>query len=222
VRRPRRVLALLAALISFAAVGACSGGGGEEPASTTTTVNPGTIAPDDPELTELLLSAADLPDGFTATEDVGDTITTFCAGQDATAGLSAMGRAIVGFTRTPAGASVIEVVFRFADDGAAQFVDQADDLLASCSEVPDGTGLAFTYEPPDPAVADSLLLADRHVSRYGTSVGSGSLTIDVAAAQVGDLGVLVAVLGVDQPRVELDRLATEAFAAAVAKLDSGP
>ncbi len=58
-------------------------------------------------------------------------------------------------------------------------------------------------------------------SRYGTSVGSGRLTVDVAVARQGDLGILVAVLGVDLPRADLDTLATQAFAAAVARLSDG-
>ena len=198
----------------------CTDDGDGGPSSTTAegSTSSSTIVPDDPELEALLLTAADLPDGFTATEDVADTVTSFCAGQDATAGLRAEGRAIVGFTRTPAGASVIEVVFRFEDDGASSFVDQAEELLTSCSDVPDATGLAFTYEPLSSAVAESLAAADTSASAFGTSVGSGDLNVEVAAVSHGDLGALVAVLGLEQPRADLDSLASTAFEAAVAKL----
>jgi hypothetical protein len=186
--------------------------------SSADTSSSSTIAPDDPELEALLLTTADLPDGFTATEDVADTVTSFCAGQDAAAGLRAEGRAIVGFTRAPEGASVIEVVFRFEDDGAAAFVDQAAELVASCSEVPDVTGLAFTYEPLSAPVAASLAGADHSASAFGTSVGSGDLHVEIAAVAVGDLGALVAVLGLDEPRADLDELAGSAFETAIAKL----
>ena len=186
--------------------------------SSTTTALTDTIAPDDPELSARLITADDLPDGFAPTEDVDTTITSFCAGQDAAAGLSADGRAIVGFTRTPAGASVIEVVFRFEDDDAAQFVSQAEALLGSCSEVPDATGLAFTYEPLSMPVAATLDGAESSAGRVGTSVGSGDLVVEVAVVQQGDLGALVAVLGLDQPRPELDALAASTFSAAIEQL----
>ena len=213
--RPRVLLGLLVAL----ALVACSDDddGGAEPSSTTGSTA-SAIAPDDPTLEPLLLTADDLPAGFAATEDVADTVTSFCAGQDATAGLQADGRAIVGFTRTPAGASVIEVLFRFDDDGAATFVDAAEELLISCSEVPDATGLAFTYEPGSEAVATSLSDADHAASAFGTSVGSGGLHVEIAAVAEGELGALVAVLGLDQPRADLDALASSAFEAAIAKL----
>ncbi len=216
--RHRSARALVAAVaLAGAALAACSDDG-DPRASTTTTEEPATIAPDDPVLTQRLLTAGDLPDGFTASEPVDDTITSFCAGQDATAGLSAQGRAITAFTRTPAGASVIEIVFRFHDDGATRFVEQAEELLTSCHEVPDASGLAFTYEPVGPAVSDALAGADSSASRHGRSVGSGDLTIDVAVVQVGDLGALIAALGVEVPRDELDALAIDAFAAAVERL----
>jgi hypothetical protein len=189
--------------------------------STPTTAQAGstsTIAPDDPSLEPLLLTVDDLPDGFAATEDVADTVSSFCAGQDATAGLRADGRAIVGFTRTPQGASVIEVIFRFEDDGAATFVHAAGSLLGSCSKVPDITGLAFTYEPVSEAVAASLSGADDTASAYGTSAGSGNLTVEIAAVAAGDVAALVAVLGLEEPRPDLDQLAAQAFGAAIEKL----
>ena len=209
------VLLILAVALPLVA---CSDDDGD---SGTTTTTPGTtgptdtIAPDDPELTARLITADDLPEGFTPTEDVDTTITAFCAGQDAAAGLSAEGRAIVAFTRTPAGASVIEVVFRFEDEDAATFVTHAEALLASCHEVPDASGLAFTYESLSEPVAASLEGVQSSAGRFGTSVGSGDLTVEIAVVQQGDLGALVAVLGVDESRAELDALAATAFAAAV-------
>ena len=212
---PVRVLVALVAL----SLVACSGDDDPDPApSSSTTSTTSTIAPDDPSLEPLLLTEDDLPDGFTPTEDVGDTVPSFCAGQDPTAGLRAEGRAIVGFTRAPEGASVIEVVFRFEDDGARTFVEQAEELLTSCSDVPDATGLAFSYEPLSESVAAALAGADASASRFGTSVGSGDLTVEIAVVARADLGALVAVLGLDEPRPDLDALATTAFAAAVEKL----
>jgi hypothetical protein len=217
VRRPA-IRPLLAGALVVASLAACSDEDTGTPRSTTTTEDAGTVAPPDPTLVELLLSEADLPDGFAPSADVDDTVTTFCAGQDAAAGLSASGRAIAAFTRTPAGASVIEVVFRFERDGAARFVEQADELLTSCDGVPDATGLAFTYEPLGDAVAATLEGATASAGRYGTSVGSGDLTVQVAVARHDDLGVLVAVLGLEQSRADLDALAAAAFAAALDKL----
>ena len=217
-RLPRR--GLVACTVALALLG-CRDDGEADDTTTTTASTPGpsdTIAPDDPDLTPLLLTADDLPDGFAPNEDVDDTITAFCAGQDAAAGLSASGRAIAGFTRTPPGASVIEVVFRFDGDGAEQFVAQAEELLTSCSGVPDATGLAFTYEPLSAPVAATLDGADASASRFGTSVGSGNLTVEIAVIQHDDLGALIAVLGLEEPRADLDALAQTAFSSAVAML----
>jgi hypothetical protein len=211
-RAARAVLTAVTVLL----LAACSD---DEPSdATTTTVDEGTVAPSDPALARLLVTEADLPSGFAAASDADDTITTFCAGQDAAAGLSATGRALAAFTRTPPGASVIEVVFRFADDGAATFVEQADELLTSCSGVPDAKGLAFDYEPLSDSVAAALEGATASAAAYGTSVGSGSLTVQVAVVQDGDLGALVAVLGLDEPREATDALATATFEAALARL----
>jgi hypothetical protein len=208
---------LLGAALGLAVLSGCSDDG-EPSAATTTTEDPGTIAPQDPALVELLITEADLPDGFAPGGDIDDTITTFCAGQDAAAGLSASGRALAGFMRTPSGASVVEVVLRFEDDGAMRFVEQAEELLTSCSGVPDATGLAFTYEPLSHAVEATLSGATASTGRYGTSVGSEALTIQVAVVQQGDLGALIAVLGLDQPRTESDALAADVFDAALAEL----
>jgi len=155
--------------------------------------------------------------------DADDTITAFCAGEDATAGLRGSGRALVGLKRDPAGASVIHLVFRFEDDGAARFVAQAAEILDRCSSVPDATGLAFEYEPIGAGLDEIVAAAtDAHVTRHGVSVGSGSLRIDLAVFHRGDIGELVAVLGVDLPREEIDLLATAAFTTAVDRLAAGP
>lgn len=196
---------------------ACSDGDGGSTTTADTTST--TVAQGD--LEARLLTAADLPPGYGPSDEVDDTVTTFCAGQDATAGLRATGRAVAGFTRTPAGASVVHLVFRFEGDGAARFVTQAEELLRGCSDVPDASGLAFSYEPVSPSVAEALDELDGVTSRYGTSVGSGRLAVDVAVARQGDLGILLAVLGVDLPRADLDTLATQAFGAAAARLSDG-
>ena len=189
---------------------ACTSDRGASPGTTTTTAQAS-------ELQAALLTTADLPDGFEPAAG-DDTITSFCAGQDAAAGLRASDRAVAAFARQPPGASVIQVVLRLEGDGAQQFVDQAEALLDSCSEVPDATGLAFAYEASSPEVTAALDPAPGAVSGYGTSVGSGSLTVQVAVARRGDVAVLVAVLGVDQARAALDALAVEVFAATVARL----
>ena len=205
-RRPTCVLVL--ALV-VASVGACSDDASSTPSSTSTTV----------ALVDLGLVPADLPDGFTASNDVDDTITQFCANEDATAGLQASEREVHGFTRTAGGASVIQLVFRFDDDGATAFVTQAGAILERCSGVPDLSGLAFEYgaisQGLDAAVADA---SDRHVAKYGVSVGSGNLALNLVVLQRGDVGQLVAVLGLDLPRADLDALAGTAFDAVAAKL----
>ncbi len=204
----RRAVALVAVVL--ASLAGCTD---DDPTPSSTTTS--TAA--DP-LDDLLITPDDLPDGFAPNPDVDDTITAFCAGQDAAAGLQASSRAIVGFNRTPAGASVIHLVFRFDDDGAARFVSQADELLTSCSEVPDATGLAFTYEPVSPALTTALEGVDASATRYGTSIGSGNLTLNVGVFHQDDIGVLVAVLGLETHRDELDELAAEAFTAAAERL----
>jgi hypothetical protein len=215
----------VAVALAGALVAACSDDGDTDGATSTSDPASGStststrVEADDPALSALLLTAGDLPEGFTVTEDVEDTVTAFCAGQDAAAGLQASGRAVAGFARDPAGASVIELVFRFEDDGAARFVEQADQILTACHEVPDVSGLAFTYEPLSEEVAASLAGADAAAGRFGTSVGSGELTTEVAVVRKDDLGALVAVLGLDEARADLDALATSAFAAAVKRLE---
>jgi hypothetical protein len=200
---------------------ACSDDDDASPSSTSTSTS--ISVPQDPTLTPLALRPADLPAGFTAVTDADDTITAFCAGEDATAGLRASGRALVGLKRDPPGASVIHLVFRFEEEGAARFVEQAGLILDRCSSVPDATGLAFDYEPIGAGLDELVAPAtDAHVTRHGVSVGSGSLRIDLALFHRGDVGELVAVLGVDLPREELDLLAAAAFTAAVARLAASP
>ena len=216
--RHRIVLVLLTAVL---AAGACSDDGAEEPdVPTTTTATPeastSTVA-EDPELSALLLTLDDLPGEFTANEDVGDTVTSFCANEDAAAGLQASGRAIAGFRRTPAGVSVLQVVFRFRDDGAATFVRQADEILERCDSVPDISGLAFDYEDA-PADLLAALDGDAATASTGVSIGSGNLRSVVGVVQHGDLGSLVAVLAVDTDPAVLADLARAAFTAASARL----
>ncbi len=200
--------ALVAALLIGAV--ACSDDDASEPDGTTTT------APD-AGLEAVLVGLDDLPEGFEVSDTVDDTVTAFCVGEDAAAGLQASARAIAGFTRQPAGASVIHVAFRFRTGDAALFVQQAADILDRCSEVPDTTGLAFTYEPAAAAVDAALAGADAHVARHGVSIGSGNLSIDIGVFRYGEVGELVAVLAVDTPRADLDVLATQVFTAAAAR-----
>ena len=222
---PRPVPALVAALGLGVALAACGDDDGSDPPGSTTTSTEAaststTVGADD--LEARLLDLADLPAGFEPAAEVDDTITSFCATHDAAAGLQADERAVVGFARTGGGASVIQLAFRFRDGGAAAFVTQAEAALTACSGVPDGsgTGLAFEYEPLSAAVAAAI--ADAGQSRtggYGTSVGSGSLTVEVAVLQEGEVGTLVAVLGLDQPRADLDALAAAAFSAVAERIE---
>ncbi len=215
-----RIVGLLLSvlLLLFAA---CSDDDGESGDPSTSSTPEPSIPPDDPELEQLLITAADLPGTYAAVEDVGDTVTTFCAGEDATAGLQASGRAIVGFNRTTPGASVIHLVFRFREGDGPRFVQQAGEVLGRCSAVPDLTGLAFTYEPVDAPVEATLVGTDQHVARFGVSVGSASFTEQIVVFRHGDVAHLVAVLGADLPRADLDALATAAFGAAAARSAGG-
>jgi hypothetical protein len=171
------------------------------------------------DLTGQLLEAGDLPGDFVdSSSDVADTITTICAGQDATAGLRATGRAVAGFRREPPGVSVVQVALELPDGDARAFVDTARELLGTCDGVPDpASALAFVYEPVEEGV-DALLAdaTDDHVARRGVSVGSEAFVIDLAFFRVGDLGQLVAVLGFDEP---LDGLLETTLDAALARLD---
>lgn len=220
--RRTTAISILALALVVAATAACGGDGGDPaPTTTSSTTAPTTEttttlggADADPDLAARLLEPADLPSGFSASDAVDDTITAFCAGEDAAGGLQASARVARGFTRSSGGASVIQLAFRFRDDGAAAFVAQAEAILERCDSVPDVTGLAFEYEPLTPEVEAPLEGAsDALAGRYGVNVGSGSLTIDLVVLQQGDIGQLVAVLGVDLPRAELDALATAAFTA---------
>lgn len=217
----RPVLALLvAAGLAIGATG-CTDDGPSASATTTTASGSATTAEVGEPLDGVLLTAADVPAGFEPSEEVDDTITSFCATHDAASGLQAAERAVVGFARSGGGASVIQLAFRFEEGGATTFVTQAEAALAACSGVPDGsgTGLAFEYEPLSPAVAD--VLADAGEARtggFGTSVGSGSLTVEIAVVQQGEIATLVAVLGLDEPRDALDALAASTFATVAHRL----
>jgi len=226
---PRRPLAALLAVLLLAgtALAACTD---DDPGTTPTTRDATTTSgpADTTEPTEVdeglravMLGLEDLPEGFTEGGEVDDTITAFCATEDAAAGLQASAREVRGFAREGGGASVIQLAFRFRDDDAATFVAQADGALTRCSGVPDGsgTGLAFAYEPLAPAVEATVAVAgEARTGRFGTSAGSGNLTLDVVVLHQGDVGVLVAVLGLSLPRAELDALAAATFTAVVAKL----
>lgn len=217
--RRTTAISMLALALVVAATAACDDGRGD--ADTTTTASTATSSTSttdganaDPALAAHLLETADLPEGFTQSDTVDDTITAFCAGEDAAGGLQASARAARGFTRAGGGASVIQLAFRFRDDGAAAFVAQAAAILDRCDGVPDATGLAFEYEPLTAEVdAPVAGASDAHTGRFGVNVGSGSLAIEVVVLQQGDIGQLVAVLGVDLPRAELDALAAAAFTA---------
>jgi hypothetical protein len=219
-RRTTAISMLVLVALLPATAGACSGD--DAPASTPdpSSTTPGAPAAGDPALLELMLQATDLPPGFTASTTVADTITAFCAGEDATAGLQASAREVRGFTRSPGGASVIQLAFHFRGDGAAAFVDHAGAILDRCSGVPDVTGLAFDYAAL-PADIEALVAAvsDVHVGRHGVNVGSGRLAIDVVVFQHGDVGQLVAVLGVDLPVTELHALASAALTAVTAVME---
>ena len=219
-RRPPTALAL--AVTAVVALTACSDD--DDPAtSTTTTEGTTTTLAADEALAGLLIAGTDLPAGFVESDAVDDTITSFCVGADATAGLEASGRAARGFARDGGGASVIQLAFRFRGDDAAAFVAQAEDALTQCHDVPTAaSGLAFAYEPLTPSVAAALgPLAEGAAARYGVSAGAGNLTLDVAVVHTGDIGMLLAVLGLDQPRADLDALATSVFAAAAARAQQG-
>lgn len=215
-------LATLVSLSLLAATGGCR----DDPPSPATTTSATAPAPDttdadapDEALRALMLVAADLPEGFEPSADVDDTVTSFCATEDATAQLQASSREVRAFNRPGGGASVIQVAFRFQGDGAERFVAQAAAILDRCDGVPDRTGLAFEYQPLS-ADVEAVVggQAGASVGRYGVNVGSGSISIDLVVLREGDVGQLVAVLGVDLPRPELDALAAAAFGAVRVKL----
>jgi hypothetical protein len=195
--------------------------GGSDSSSTTSGGGPTTSTTADPALVPLLLTPADLTGTFHPATDVDDTVTSFCAGQDAAAGLQASARALVGYTRDPAGGSVIQLVFRFRSGDADRFVEQARSALDHCSDVPDIQGLAFAYEASSPGVDAVFTGTDGHVTRYGTSAGSQALHVETAVFRHGDVAQLVAVLLVNGTRAELDALATAAFTATVTKSAAG-
>lgn len=212
-RRTSLLVALVLAVL--APLAACSDDDASGDAAPATTAGPTTSSTaEDPSLVDLLVQPEDLPAGFRPSEGIDDTVTAFCANEDAAAGLQASGRALAGYTRDPAGASVVHLVYRFRPGDAARFVQQATDILDRCSDVPDANGLAFTYGPAAPEIDALLAGTDAHVARHGASVGSGSLTIELAVFHRGDVGHLVAALTVDTPRPDLDALALAAVTAA--------
>jgi hypothetical protein len=224
----RRLLAAcsLAVAVTLAGCGDDADEAAEDEAPNTTVEAPPDLDDDtdDLELLDLtdltghLLEAEDLPGEFVdSSSDVADTITTICAGQDATAGLQATGRAVAGFRREPPGVSVVQVVLELPDGDARSFVEAARQLLGTCDGVPDpASALAFFYEPVDEGIDEVLAAAtEDHVARRGVSVGSEAFVIDLAFFRVGDLGQLVAVLGFDEP---MDGLLESALEAALTRL----
>lgn len=229
---PHRLVAGLAALVLPLTAAACGDDDGDAdpaPTSTTTTAPSSTTTEavttttePDPELVPLLLEADDLPDGFVAGDGVDDTVTTFCVGTDAAAGLRATARAVRGFGLAGGGQAVVQLVFRFTDDDAAAFVAQAEDAFEACHEFPGDAGLTFAYEPLAASVTEAVDgRVDAWAGRHGTSIGSERFTVQTVVAHRGDVGVLVSVLGVDLPRAELDALAATAFDAAIGRLAAG-
>ncbi len=212
-----RPLVLSVLLALGLVLGACSGDDGDadvvEPAPTTSS----TVA-NDPELTDLLVAADQLPGTFVPVEEVGDTVPTFCVGQDPTAGLRASARAVAGYARQPAGVSVLQLLFRFEDDGAAAFVEQAGAVIDACNEVPDLNGLAFTYRDAPAAATAALAGLDAAVTADGVSVGSGALRSIVGVFHRGDLGGMVAVLAAGDSGPDAEAAAVAAFRAAAENL----
>jgi hypothetical protein len=218
-----------AAVLVVGLLAACSGDDGSRAdraassTSSSTSSTASTVAGEEttttvpPELAPYLIAASDLPAGFAPSGGADDTITSFCASEDAAAGLRATKRAVAAFNRSPAGASVLQMVFHFRSGDGARFVDQAGDALDRCSNVPDIHGLAFAYSPVDPAVDAALAGTDDHLARFGQSAGNGNLSEEIAVFRHGDIATLVAVLAVSTARADLDALATAAFRAAAAR-----
>ena len=214
-RAPARAAVLLAA-VALALLPACSD---DDPTATSTTTTTAAATQTTADaLSRRLIDLSALPGGFRAAGDIDDTITAFCAGEDATVGLSASERVLAGFQRDEPGSSVVQLVFRFEDDDAAAFVAQTAAIIDRCSEVPDLSGLAFDYEPVSEVLTNILAATDGHASGYGTSIGSGNLTVNIAAFHRGSIGQLIAVLGIGLARHELDELARAALTAAAERL----
>ncbi len=211
------ITSLLLPVVVLSSVVGCGASDDGPPASTTSLEAPPTTSVD-PALAAMLIEPRDLSPDFIASASVDDTITRFCATEDAAAGLQASARVVQGLMRDGGGTSVIQLVFRFTGDGAARFVSQAAGALERCDGVPDLTGLAFEYEPLSSELTASLAEATSAVGRYGVNVGSGSLRINVVVMQHDDVGQLIAVLGVDLPRAELDSVTGAALRAALAQV----
>lgn len=209
----------MALLAVVATTAACSDDGGSGPTTTATVDATTTSLGTDPALEAMLLEPADLPPGFTAeTGDGGaETVTTFCIGEDAAAGLRASARALVRMRRDPVGVALLQLIFRFTGDGAGTFVQQADDIFDRCNEVPDAQGLAFSYGPAGAGIDEALSGVDDFTTRFGSSVGSGSFSENIAVFRRGDIAQLVAVLAVDTARQEVDALTETVVRAALAR-----
>lgn len=227
-RRPTSRLTALLVVPLLLGVLACSSDGdggtdGSDGTTTTASAAPATTIPDDPSLVPLLVQPAELPDGFEEAAPDVDTVTTFCVGTDAASGLRGSGRALAVYVREvePFGQSIVHIVLRLDGDGAATFVQQAQDAFEQCHEIPDLSGLAYSYSPAPPELEALFAGTDGHVVRHGSSVGSGSLQEDVAVFRNGDVAHLVAVLANDRPPPELEALARTVFAAAVAGPSEG-
>ena len=220
-RRRSPLRAATVALVLVVVAGACSHGHGHGAArSTSTTATSVLPNADDAGLRATQVQAGDLGTGYLQDTSSNNTVTSFCFGQDAAQGLRATARAYVGYGRSPAGAAVLQLTFRFAPGDAARFVAQADQMFSTCSGVPDIQGHAFTYQPTTAAVDGALAATDAHTSRFGVSVGNGNLTEEAAFFHRGDIGVLIAVVTNQLPRADTDALATTAFAAAVRRAPS--
>jgi hypothetical protein len=174
----------------------------------------------DPTLQATQVQGSDLGACFAPNLSENNTVTTFCVGEDAVQGLAASGRAYTAYSRTPSGAGVLELTFRFHPGDGARFVSQADVIFSACSGVPNIQGQAFTYEPTTAAVDATLNGTDHHTSRYGVSVGNGTLIEETGIFHKGDIGVLVAVVTNGGTRAETDALAVTAFTAAVRRAPS--
>src|SRR3546814_18028845 len=120
--------AVLAAAVLLAPA-ACSDDGTPGEGSTGTSVSPSstsstsvttatTVRGDDGTLDSLLLGATDLPAGFEeSSEGVDETITAFCAGEDATDGMQASARAVRAVAPTPPGAPARPPAFDLTGTG---------------------------------------------------------------------------------------------------------
>ena len=129
--------------------------------------------------------------------------------------------AIVGFTRTPAGASVIELVFRFEADGAAQLRHPGRGALHELQRRPRRAPVS-----PSPTSRSAPTVAT-DAGRRGQPPPAATACRSAAATSpstspccsTATSASLVAVLGLEEePPRDLDELATHAFTAAIDRL----